>query len=83
MKQMSRNEKVQLIKNEIMTLDKVIEELQVSRQYIYRLMKEKKLVPIIRGSGANIYLRDDVVAYAEASLEKLQKRIELVDKRKI
>lgn len=58
-----------------MTLDEVVIALQVSRQYIYKMRKNGTLIPIISDKGTNIYLKDDVISYANRFAEKYAQRL--------
>lgn len=73
---MTREEKIQYIKAETMTLDEVMTALQVSRQYVYKMKEKGVLIPIISDKGTNIYLKDDVLLYAKNSANKYTKRLE-------
>lgn len=79
---MTREEKIQYIKAEIMTLDEVVAALQVSRQYVYKMKEKGILVPIICNKGTNVYLKDDVLLYAKNSANKYIKRLEFVKESK-
>ena len=63
-----KEHKRQFVHNEIMTLEEVVDALNISKQYLYRLKNEGKLIPFIsnklesnisNGTFSAIFCKDD------------------------
>lgn len=76
---MSIAQKREFIRSEIMTMEDVIATLGFSKQYLYRLKKDGKLVPFISSKGTNIYWTDDVLEYVKTSVSKYKKQLKFIE----
>ena len=74
-----KEHKRQFVRNEIMTLEEVVDALNISKQYLYRLKNEGKLIPFISNKGTNIYWKDDVLQYAQSSSSRYKDRLTFIE----